>query len=99
MASVPQRRLSKPCCHAPRKRRRKCRWQRTRLAEFPGVGHLFDNPATPKGHKRVNIQTTRSCDVREGLPGMLVNAVTARSRSWNFLHGAMVTTPSEPPWN
>jgi dienelactone hydrolase len=52
------------------------------LTEFPGVGHLFDNPAAPKGPKRVNIQTMRSCDVREGSPGMLVNAATGQPFTW-----------------
>jgi dienelactone hydrolase len=52
------------------------------LTEFPGVGHLFDNPAAPKGPKRVNIQTMRSCDAREGSPGMLVNAATGQPFTW-----------------
>jgi len=52
------------------------------LTEFPGVGHLFDNPAVPAGSTRVNIQTLRSCDVRESSPGMLVNAATGQPFTW-----------------
>ena len=53
------------------------------LTEFAGVGHLFDNPAAPKGLKRVNIQTMRSCDVKEGSAGVLVNVSTRQPFTWD----------------
>jgi dienelactone hydrolase len=52
------------------------------LTEFPGVSHLFDNPTAPTRSTSVNIQTMRSCDVRERSPGVLVNAATGQPFTW-----------------
>ena len=54
-----------------------------KLTEFPNVGHLFDNPAVPTGSSPVKIQTMRSCDVREGPLGVLVNASTKQPFTWD----------------
>jgi dienelactone hydrolase len=53
------------------------------LTEFPNVWHLFDNPAAPPRPSAVSIQTLRSCDVREEVPGVLVNTVTRRPFTWD----------------
>jgi dienelactone hydrolase len=56
-----------------------------RLTEFPNAWHLFDNPAVPPGPSAANIQTLRSCDVREEKDGVLVNTVTRRPFAWDDL--------------
>jgi dienelactone hydrolase len=53
------------------------------LTEFPNVWHLFDNPAVPPGPSVANIQTLRSCDVREEKLGALINRVTGRPFTWD----------------
>lgn len=53
-----------------------------RLIEYPNVWHLFDNPAVPPGPVASNIQTLRSCDVREEQPGVIVNTATRRPFTW-----------------
>jgi dienelactone hydrolase len=56
-----------------------------RLTEFPNAWHLFDNPVVPPGPSAANIQTLRSCDVREEKDGVLVNTVTRRPFAWDDL--------------
>ena len=53
------------------------------LTEFPGVWHLFDNPAAPSAPSPVKIQTLGACDVKEEQPGVLVNAATKRPFTWD----------------
>jgi dienelactone hydrolase len=55
------------------------------LTEFPNVWHLFDNPAISPGPVPANIQTLRSCDLREEDLGILINTATKRPFSWDDL--------------
>ena len=46
------------------------------LTEFPDTWHLFDAPSIPPVYELKKAQTTRKCQLREGVNGVMYNALT-----------------------